>query len=75
MSGIVTNQTRFKANIDHGMSRLCYGLRRYSPGIAPVALRCFQISHGSDPDIGGRASVLVGVSTASHGRNVGLENI
>jgi len=44
-----------------------YGLGGNIPGIAPVALRCFPISQGSDPDIGGRASVLVGVSTASHG--------
>jgi len=29
--------------------------------------RCVPVSHGSAPDIGGRAPVLAGVSKASHG--------
>ena len=65
--GNATDQTRYGAKRDRGLSRLCYGLRRCIPGVAPVALRCVPISHGSASDIDGRAQVLAGVSTASHG--------
>jgi len=41
--GNATNQTRFGAKSDHALSRLCYGLRRYIPGVAPVALRCVLV--------------------------------
>jgi len=33
----------FGAKSDHGLSRLCYGLRRYIPGVAPLALRCVPV--------------------------------
>jgi len=42
-SGIATDQTRFGAKSDHGLSRLCYSLQRYIPGEAPVAIRCVPV--------------------------------
>jgi len=51
------DQTRFRAKNDHGLDRLCYGLRRYIPGVAPEALLCIFIRHGSAPGISGRALV------------------
>jgi len=33
--GSTTDQTRFGAKSDQGLSRLCYGLRRCNPGVAP----------------------------------------
>jgi len=36
-------QTRFGGKCDHGRSRLCYGLRRCFPGVAPEALRCVPV--------------------------------
>jgi len=50
-----TGQPRFAAKIRHGLSRLCYGLRRYISGLTLVALRCVPVNHGFAPDIGGRA--------------------
>ena len=38
-----TDQTRFGAKSDHGLSRLCYGLRRCIPGVAPEVLRCVPV--------------------------------
>jgi len=34
------DQARLGAQIDHGMSGYCYGLRRCIPGVDPEALRC-----------------------------------
>jgi len=47
-----TDQTRTWAKSDNGVSRLCYSLRRYIPGVASAALRCVPINHDSSPDIG-----------------------
>jgi len=55
--GSAKDQTRFGAKGDHGLYRLCYGLRRYIPGVAPGALLCIPIRHGSAPGISGRALV------------------
>jgi len=41
--GSVTDQTRFGPKCDHGLSRLCFGLRRYISGVAPEALRCVRV--------------------------------
>ena len=48
---------QFGAKSDHGLSRLYYGLPRCSPGVAPEALRCVPIRHGSAPGIDDRAPV------------------
>ena len=58
--GSAKDQTWFGAKSDHGLSRLCYGLRRCIPGVASEALRCVPVrphTHGSAPGIGGRAPV------------------
>ena len=55
--GSATDQARFGAKSDHGLSRLCYNLRRYIPDVAPGALRCVPIRHGFAPGIGDRAPV------------------
>jgi len=74
-SGNATDQTQFGAKSDHGLSRLCYGLRRYILGVAPRRYdvsRCVPISHGSAPGIGDRAPLFAGVSTASHGSRTAM---
>jgi len=37
--GSATEQIRFGAKSDHGLSWLCYGLRQFITGVAPEALR------------------------------------
>jgi len=73
VSGNATDQNRFGANIDHCLSRLCYGLRRYLSGLAPVMLRHVAVCPDKPrvcPCIDDRAPVLTCVSTASHGSRV-----
>ena len=41
--GSATDQTRFGEKSEHGVSRLCYGLRRCIPGVSPAALRCVPV--------------------------------
>jgi len=41
--GSATDNTRSGAKSDHGLSRLCYGLRRFIPGVAPGELRCVPV--------------------------------
>jgi len=41
--GSAMDHTRFGAKSDHGLSRLCYGLRRYMPSVEPQALRCAPV--------------------------------
>jgi len=53
--GSATEQIPFGAKSDHGLSWLCYGLRQFITGVAPEALRCVLIHHGSAPGIGDRA--------------------
>ena len=38
--GSASDRTRFGAKIDHGLSRLSYGLLRFIPSVALDALRC-----------------------------------
>ena len=40
------DQTPFGTKSDHGLSQLCYGLRRYIPGVASVTLCCFPVRPG-----------------------------
>jgi len=61
-----TDHTRFGAKSDHVLSRLCYGLRWYIPGVVPEALRWVSV-RPVRPDIGDRAPTLAGFSTATHG--------
>jgi len=55
--GSATEQIRFGAKRYHGLSWLCYGLRQFITDVAPEALRCVPIHHGSAPGIGDRAPV------------------
>ena len=65
--GSVTDQTRFLAKSDHGPSRLCYGLRRYVPGVAPEVLRCVPLRPNTPRLCPGQRRQSPGVTTASHG--------
>jgi len=65
--GSATDQTRFGAKSDHGLSRLCYGLRRYIPGVAPEALRCVPVRPDTPWLCPGHRRQSPGVTTASHG--------
>jgi len=40
LSGNATDQTRFGAYIYSSLSQLGYGLQRYIPNVAPLALQC-----------------------------------
>jgi len=66
--GSATDQTRFGAKRDHGLSRWCYGLRRYIPGVAPEALRCVLVRPDTPRLCPGQGRQRPGVNTASHGR-------
>ena len=59
---------------DLGLSRLCYGLRRYITSVAPVVLRCVPVRLVKPrlrPDVGGRSFALdtahAGITTGSIG--------
>jgi len=65
--GSVTDQTRFRAKIDHSLSRLSYGFRRCIPGVAPEALRCVPVRPDTLLLCSGNRRHSPGVTTASHG--------
>jgi len=65
--GSAMDQTRFGAKSDHGLYRLCYGLRRYIPGVAPEALRCVPMRPDTPRVCPGYRRQSPGVTTASHG--------
>jgi len=58
-----TDQTRFGANID----RVCYGLRRRIPGVAPEALRCVPVRPNTPRLCPRHQKQCPGVTTGSHG--------
>jgi len=60
------DQTRFGEKSDHGLSLLCYGLRRYIPVVAPGALRCVLVRPDSPRLCPGHRRHNPGVTTASH---------
>ena len=62
-----TDQTRFGAKSDHGPYRLCYGLRRCTPGVAPEALRWVPVRPDAPRLCPGHRRRSPGVTTASHG--------
>jgi len=43
ITGNATDQTRFGAKSDHSLCRLCYDLRQFIAGVAPLALRCVPL--------------------------------
>ena len=56
--GSATEQIRFGAKRDHGLSWLCYGLRKFITDVAPEALRCVPVRPDTPrpaPGIGDRA--------------------
>ena len=55
------------AKIDHGLFRLCYGLRRCIPGVAPEAQRCVPVRPDTPRLFLGNRRQSPGVTTASHG--------
>jgi len=65
--GSATDHTRFGAKRDHALSRLCYGLRRYIPGVSPEALRCVPVRPDTPRLCPGHRRHSPGVTTASHG--------
>jgi len=65
--GSATGQTQFGAKSDHGLSQLCYGLRRCIPGVTayppwtqlmPVGYGFARWSYGRDTVHVGRATVM-----------------
>jgi len=62
-----TDQTRFVAKSDHCLFRLCYGLRRYIPGVAPESLRCASVRPYTPRLCPVYRRQSPGVTTASHG--------
>jgi len=65
--GIATEQTRFGAKSDHGLSWLCYGLRQFITGVAPVALRGVPVRPDTPRHCPGHRRQSLGVTTASRG--------
>jgi len=64
--GSTTDQTKFGAKSDHDLSRLCYGLRRYIPDVAPEVLRCVPERLDKPRLWPGHRRQSPSVSTASH---------
>jgi len=65
--GSATEQIRFGAKSDHGLSLLCYGLRQFITGVAPGALRCVPVRPGTPRLCPGHRRQSPGVTTASPG--------
>jgi len=65
--GSATDLARFGAQIDHGMSRQCYGLRRCISCVAPEALRCVPVRPDTSRFSPGYRRQSPGVTTAGHG--------
>jgi len=65
--GSPTEQTRFGAKSDYGLSRLCYGLRRCIPGVALETLRYVPVRPDRPRLCRGHRRQRPGVTTASHG--------
>jgi len=61
------DQTRFGAKSDHGLSRLCYGLRRFIPSVAQDALQCVPVRPDTSRLCPGHRRQSPGVTTASAG--------
>jgi len=66
LTGNATDQIRFGAKTDHGLSLSCYGLRRCIPGVAPEALRCIPMRPDTPRLCPGHRRQILGVTTASH---------
>jgi len=65
--GSATEQTRFGAKSDHGLSWLCYGLRQFIIGVAPEALQCVTVRPDTPRLCPGYRRQSPGVTTASPG--------
>ena len=65
--GSATEQIRFGAKIDHGLSWLCYGLRQFITGVAPEALRCVPVRSDTPRLCPGHQRQSPGVTSASPG--------
>jgi len=65
--GRATDQTRFRAKIEHSLSRLCYSFRRCIPGVAPEALRCVPMRLDTPLLCPGNRRHSLGVTTTRHG--------
>jgi len=51
----------------HGLSRLCYGLRQYIPGVAPEVLPCVPVRSDTPRLCPGHRRQSPGVTTANYG--------
>jgi len=65
--GSATDQARFEAQIGHGMSRYCYGLRRCIPGVDPEALRCVPACPDTPRFCSRNGRQSPGITAAGHG--------